>query len=40
VDDDDDDMGLESISDPEEVGDAAFDDGDVWSASHVAASTF
>jgi cysteine protease ATG4 len=27
--DDDDDMGLESISDPEEVADVGFDDGDV-----------
>ncbi|KAJ7494901.1 peptidase family C54-domain-containing protein [Mycena latifolia] len=35
--DDDDEMGLESISDPEE--EAAFDDGDVSSASHAPASS-
>ncbi|KAF8174976.1 peptidase family C54-domain-containing protein [Mycena galopus ATCC 62051] len=39
--DDDDDMGLESISDPEEADDAdtGFDDGDVSSASHAPSSS-
>jgi cysteine protease ATG4 len=40
--DDDDDMGLESISDPEEVAEAdddGFDDGDVSSASHAPSSS-
>ncbi|KAJ6562704.1 hypothetical protein DFH09DRAFT_1082662 [Mycena vulgaris] len=39
--DDDDDMGLESVSNPEEVADAddaGFDDGDVMSASHAVLS--
>ncbi|KAJ6527519.1 peptidase family C54-domain-containing protein [Mycena capillaripes] len=36
--DDDDDMGLESVSDPEEAEDTGFDDGDVSSTSHAPSS--